>query len=132
MGQRSNFKCSSVMSLVEFIELSGRNVGEGVNDKVTFHLHMPIFLKTPICMRQNIPLLQQTKCSPANNIPTCKITSPVTQFFLCAISWSEKTPISIIPVRLFVCNITTPTGQTVYSEILYWRHIKMFKNIGIC
>jgi len=67
-----------------FIELSvRRNIGDGVSDNVTCHWHIQVFLKALRCMRQNIPLLQHTKCSPTNNTPLYKITSSAKQV-ICA------------------------------------------------
>jgi hypothetical protein len=68
------------MSFVDFFELPARNVGDGVSEKVTCHWQKHMVLKTFSCMRQNIPLLQQTKFSPATNFELVKLPQIYTIF----------------------------------------------------
>ena len=92
-------KCRSGLSLkVGYI----RNSGDGVSDKVSLHWQLQVFLKTPSCMRQIIPLFQLPKCSHAKRFPSCKITLAAACIFFISVGMvGIKT--KILRVRPFIC-----------------------------
>lgn len=92
------------------IKLPTQNVFKDVSDHATCHWKMQIFLKTPCVRRQNIPLLQHPKRTPATKILPCKIPRLLYEFFVCTLTGWKKS-ISLISILLFACFSVSATGQ---------------------